>query len=536
MFDYLIITKFTLLKIKLNLSYLLGLPFFLSSIILGSEQCTDDKIITSILTNTVPPHEFIEKNIHTAWMSFMYQPTTNSTILSYLTFQVGETVDIHKIEESLRKLRISRFIWDASYKASEIDSCSVEIEITVIDTFPFKPKLSLSHNNGKSNYSLGVINTNLLGTGAKLQIELKHNRLRNQKIIKYQNPNFGDQHYSFDSSYSNNTDGKELIFNFSRPFHSFETEYAYDIKTRLYQRDVELFDDRKAIFISPIDSRQTSFDFGIKIGEVLNFDYSRFHFYGNQNSSIYSNLSAADYNLNSIGTIYELFDANFIKIKNIRNMSKFEDYNKGLSISFNVGLAYEKYSKTWGDVWGFDYNQSFIINEHSLFLSELHYLRQYLNEITTEIHRRGIFQWNSFSSNFEDSWNIKFTFDDYENPRLENYIIMDEEFPIRGYSYGQFLGDSYASLNIEKRWFNLAHFFNVVDVAAVAFLDTGYISVNDSIITTSHKNWMHSVGLGLRISPTKLSHNTVIHIDLAFPINQRGEQSYQLNIHAKKHF
>lgn len=480
----------------------------------------------------------LKKNIQTSWMSFMYQPTKSSTILSYLTFQTDEIIDINTIEESLRKLRQSRFIWDARYKVVEVEDCQVEVAITVIDTFPFKPKFSLSQSSGNGKYSFGLVNTNLLGTGSRLQFEFKHDKLRDQKIIKYENPNFGDQHYSVNSTYSDNTDGKEQFLNFAKPFHSLETEYSFDIQSRLFQRDVELIDNKKVIFESTIDSNESSFDIAFNTGDVstFNFDYSRLHFYGNKNKSIYSNFSEADFDLTAVGSIYQLFDSDFIKIKNIRNMSKNEDYNKGLSISFNLGISYDRQSRSWGEVIGFDYNQSFIIDEQSVFLSELHYLRQHLNDQTIETHSSGTFQWNSFSTNFNESWNIKVMFEAYSSPRLENYIVVNEEFPIRGYSYGQFLGDSYASLNIEKRWFNIARYFDVIDIAAVAFIDTGYISVNDSPFVNNNKNRIHSVGLGLRISPTKLSNNTVIHIDLAFPINQRVEQSYQINFYAKKHF
>lgn len=73
MFDIFTKDNFKLLKIEINLS-LLTLVVCLSSAILGSEQCTDGRVITSISTHTEQPHEFIEKK-HPNFLDVIYVST-----------------------------------------------------------------------------------------------------------------------------------------------------------------------------------------------------------------------------------------------------------------------------------------------------------------------------------------------------------------------------------------------------------------------------------------------------------------------------
>ena len=158
----------------------------LFSVTTAQESCVSNERIVGEITQTVEqPHEFIKENLDSPWLRIMYQPTRNSTLEKYLVFQPDEVLDIEKIQESIRKLRQTRFIWDASYQLVESGDCATDVLISVTDTFPFKPELSFSRKSRGNNYSIGVTNSNVSGTGALFQFEYKHEKLRDQRRIKY---------------------------------------------------------------------------------------------------------------------------------------------------------------------------------------------------------------------------------------------------------------------------------------------------------------------------------------------------------------
>ncbi len=509
----------------------------LSATALAAEQCANEsRTIREISTLVKQPHRIVEEYLDSPWLNFMYQPTRMSTVDKYLVFKVGETVDLDKIKESIRKLRSAKFIWDSSYEITQNQDCTSDINITIYDTFPFKPKLSFSQRSGTTKSSIGVANTNLFGTGTRLQFEFKQAKLRDQKVLKYDNPNFGDEHYLFSGVYSDNSDGKESFLRFAKPFHNLDTESYYDLITDRFSGDLQLYNNTEIQFLTDYQIEKSSFTYGRSNGNFGGFERSRLFAYLAQDKGRYTDLINRHRNIMSIGAQLEVFDTDYLEIQNIRNMSKFEDYNQGLSISVKLGVGYDRISQQWGPDIGLAFTKNTVLDDHTLLLAEGALRIQESGNHLDETRLDGRIEWNRFSRNFQQSWNIKFNLDLLSNPRPENYIIMDETFTVRGFPFGYRLSDKTVSLNIEKRWFNMARFFDLFDIAGIAFADIGRVSIKDSDVSIRQQESIGSMGLGFRISPTKLSNNTVIHVDLAFPTADDLEQNYQLNIFAKGHF
>jgi len=494
-------------------------------------------IIEAIDIIVIPPHQLIEDNLDSPWLRFMYQPTRASTVQKYLTFSKGDRVNLTKIEESLRKLRETRFIWGANYEMVTDSACRKTVVITVHDSFPFKPKFSYSRRSSTTKSSLGVANTNLFGSGNRLQFEYKQEKLRDQKLINYDNPNFGDEHYAFNLAYSDNSDGKESVIRFAKPFYELDSNRYFDLSRSIFQGDLQLYNNSVIAFLSPYKTTDYFATYGFGRQQHFGFERAREYIYSRRESSYYQDLSEANRDIYSIGIKYELFDTGYIKTRNVQNMTQIEDYSEGTSYAFELGTAYDNISGSWGGTFAMGHQQNILFNDHVLLLAQTQFNGRSFGNFLNENTFSGKYQLNWFSDDFQQSWNVKLAFDIRNNPRPENYILMDEEFNIRGFPYGYRLADSVITLNLEKRWFNLAHYFDLFDIAAVSFVDAGVVSVARSEVIDERKSAIQSVGVGIRISPTKLANDTVIHVDFAKPISDVDDhQSYQLNIYAKRYF
>ncbi len=522
-----------------SMKALLFLPLILmANPVVAIEECTDEQpIITSVQFQVKQPLKIVTDYMKKPWFSFIYVPTKEKTIRKYLTFKEGDKLDMTRVSESIRKLRHEKFIWDAHYEVEKLDPCHVAIKVTVHDTFPFKPKISVSRRSSTNKSSIGVTHTNLFGTGSKLQFDYKQGKLRDQKVLQYVNPNFGKEHYYLSSLYSDNSDGKASNFVIKMPFNEFDSVHQYGLEYQYFKGDLSIYDQTQVSQLIPYTQQDNQIEYALGGTGQFGLQRKRTYWYINQDNTRYQDFSQLDRDIISVGGIYQLFDVDYIEVKNIRNMAKTEDYNQGATISFEAAYLYDRVTKTEGELLGLNYNQNFLFDEWTLLQTDLSFKKYFFDNHLADQQTKGKLQFNAFDKGFSTSWNVKLEFEINQNPKLENYILMDEEFPIRGFPYGYRAGDSYASINIEKRWFNLARYFGVIDIAMIAFYDAGFIAVNDSLITQYNKESLQSLGVGLRISPTKLTHNTVIHIDLAYPINEKNlDQNYQLNIFGVGYF
>jgi len=510
----------------------------LSSVLALNDEHCEGKYRVGIISVVVKqPHKIIEENLNYPLFKFIYQSSRKSTIEKYMTFKTGELFNLKKIKESVRKLRAQKFIWDAFYNINIRSHCKKDVVLTVNDTFPFKPKISYSRRNGTNKSSVGIVNSNIFGTGNSLKFEYKQEELRDQKIIRYVNPNFGDDHYQFTGLYSSNSDGNESLYRFAKPFHDIFSKNAYELSLNEFRGNFSLYDSSEVIFTSLYNTKK------FKVGYAYLSDYN----FGFQTARTDFNLTIeeAQYEQSSIynqkqirlNTTFELFDTDFIQIKNIRNMSKFEDFNKGFNFSIGLSLYKEQIRQSWGSGFNLIAHQSFLPNDLTLFSYDLNFSSDWFND--SQFDRMSFafkFEFNRFSVGYQQSWNAKLAYNVLDNAKPEDLFLMDEEFAIRGYPFGYRMGDSILTLNIEKRWFNLARFFDTFDIAGTAFVDYGKISNEQSELMDKASTNLSSFGVGLRISPTKLSNNTVIHIDLAFPQGNDIEQNYQLNIFGLNRF
>ena len=172
------------------------------------------------------------------------------------------------------------------------------------------------------------------------------------------------------------------------------------------------------------------------------FGYSRGYLYVEQDKASFLEISEQDRDILSVGARYELFDDNFIEVQNIRNMTKNEDYNQGLMITLGFAANYEQITKKWGQSFNIEFSKNTFFNEFTLLLASANFETRKIDHHLDESRITTAFELNSFSTNFQQSWNVKFKYESFSNPTPEHLLIMDEEFTIRGYPFGYRLSDT----------------------------------------------------------------------------------------------
>jgi outer membrane translocation and assembly module TamA len=90
-------------------------------------------------------------------------------------------------------------------------------------------------------------------------------------------------------------------------------------------------------------------------------------------------------------------------------------------------------------------------------------------------------------------------------------------------------------LNIEDRIYVWDDLFRLLDIGAVAFVDSGYVWPAASVVRVA--DLKNSVGLGLRVAPSRSGSNSPVRIDVAFPLSHRSSRTmWSLSILAGQAF
>jgi hemolysin activation/secretion protein len=117
----------------------------------------------------------------------------------------------------------------------------------------------------------------------------------------------------------------------------------------------------------------------------------------------------------------------------------------------------------------------------------------------------------------------------------DNQLVLGEVNGLRGYGLGEFKGSKSVLFNVEDRIYVYDDFLRVMDVGAVVFFDSGYVW--PAAAGAKMRDLKNSVGMGLRVAPSRSGSNSPVRVDVAFPLNRQGGGSrYAISILAGQAF
>jgi hypothetical protein len=100
----------------------------------------------------------------------------------------------------------------------------------------------------------------------------------------------------------------------------------------------------------------------------------------------------------------------------------------------------------------------------------------------------------------------------------ENQILLGGDNGLRGYPLRYQAGKGRAILNVEQRFYTDWYPWRLFRVGYAAFFDAGEVWGKDPR-ATAPLGMLYDVGIGLRLSSPRASGRSIVHIDLAFPLN-----------------
>jgi hypothetical protein len=480
------------------------------------------------------------------WANKVHIRTRPSVIEAVLLFSVGDRYEARQLEESARALRDRGYLADARItpRAYDPGTNTVEVDVRVRDSWSLAPDLKLSRSGGENEWAIGMSDGNLLGTGKQLTARYSSDVDRDETYLSYGDSNVFDSRVRLGAVLANASDGHRRSIAAERPFYSLDARWAlggtirderrvetmYDLGEEIdeFRHDVESISLQGGLSRGLVDGRVQRWLFGVASEEdtflptpemplPLLLPESRKFVYP------------------WVG--WQLVEDDFREMSELNDMGRTEDISLGLNLYFSLGLAERRFGSDRDATLFRSTMQSgwepggagklLLLNAGGSTRREDGGLRNSIAYASAKYYRRNL-EKNLFSVSLSALTSNKLDFD--------SQVLLGGDNGLRGYPLRYQAGKHRAILTVEERFYTDWYPWRLFRVGYAAFVDVGRVRGADPRATPS-LGTLSDVGVGLRLSSPRSSGRSVVHIDLAFPLN--GDSSIddvQLNVETKGSF
>jgi len=489
----------------------------------------DSKIIRHINIrryNVFDPDNPKENNAIFRWLNGLHIISTEQTIAEDLLFVKGTAYRDVLLSESERILRQRKYIFDASIKPIAVCNKYVDIEVATRDTWTITPGFSVSRSGGETSTKVSLTESNLFGTGKLLSFSKANTNERTEYTLRYKDPNIAGTRRTTAVELSENSDGQRQLLTFSLPFYSLDSKKSYGFSYQNEQRLDPIYVQEDKIYEIKHKLRHYDLYFGKSQGYQNNktkrWRYGLSYQIDRLSHSFTDDRQQTERRLIYPWVEYSSLANNFTKIQNYRSIKRTEDLNLGRSL--HIKLGYSPHSLADDDsrfIFSFGSKNAFK-HENQLVTASAN-IQGYWNKSAAK--GQGILtKLNAGYYNFiNEDW-VFYTgvkVNHLINPLVEQQLFLGGETGIRGYPVRFSEGTKNIVLSFEQRYYSDSYWLQLVRVGAAAYLDVGRSWQPQQASSPRNNGWYSSIGIGLRLTPSRVDANHIIHIDLATPLNER---------------
>lgn len=473
----------------------------------------------------------------------LHVQTRTATIEDQLLFRPGDVYKASLLEESARILRDTRYLRDALIRPIAWHDGVVDIEVTTQDVWTFTPGVSFGRKGGQSTSGFELEDLNFLGTGTALGIGFKSGVDRDSKYLQYSNRQLGSSWWSLSTIYSDNSDGRLGEVVLEKPFYSLGSRRAGGFSVLDDQRIDSRYDLGEITDRYRIRQKRASAYFGLSQGVVdgwarritagLTFDEHAFSAVdGEEATTLLPQDRKFVYPWIGVEWIEDAFET----ARNRNQIERTEDYSLGWHARAQLGLASQ----------GLGSDRDAVMLSASvgkgLSLTE----RQ---SLTFELDTSGRLEGSEVAGALMEA-EARYYF--RQSPRrllflnlsaaagsaldVDQQILLGGDNGLRGYPLRYQSGKGRWLFTAEQRFFTNWYPFQMFNVGGAVFYDMGSTWGRDPLGSPS-QGVLRDVGFGLRLGNNRSARGSVLHFDVAFPLDGDSSlRSVQYLIETKKSF
>ena len=464
------------------------------------------------------------------WVNRLHRKTRDRVIRQQLLFRSGDRLSTRALAESERLLRSRRYLYDAEIRPLAYDGRTVDLEVAARDVWTLSGGVRFRRTGGENRTQFELQDFNFLGTGKELTVNHTTDVDRDSSLFRYRDSNLFGSRREMELWLSENSDGYLRLLDLERPFYSLDTQRAAGIRWYVEDRvdsryrlgEVRDRFRHRTDFVEGYWGLSPGFAKGRTRRLRLGFTYEKALFFQPPAEDPAPDQLPFDRKLAYPWISYEVVEDGFVELQNLDRMARTEDLNLGRRLSARLGWS----SPTFGAD-----GESAIVDlkaksgrrfaDSKLLLTSAYASGRWSGDGWENLRLGGSarFYWRNFGDHL---LYLLLHVDAAHNLDPELQLLLGGDSGLRGYPLRYQEGDRRFLVTLEQRFFSDWNPFRLANVGAAVFVDFGrgwFIGPQDE---ETDRGVLRDVGFGLRIGSARSSRGTMVHLDVAFPLDRDG--------------
>jgi outer membrane protein assembly factor BamA len=478
------------------------------------------------------------------WANRLHVDTHEWAISQALLMRRGERATVETLEETERVLRAKSYLYSARVLPRRLCNDVLDVDVVTRDVWTLNPSLDFGRTGGESSFGIGLSDPNVLGTGRGAGVRYANDEDRSGVGVYYEDPNAFGTRTELDLLIENNDDGARHFAEVGQPFYSLDTRFAAGLRVDLNRFEQGLFALSDEVATFRHEARFASFFTGVSRGLedghtvrwLAGYTYDD-HEFGRVGGEVDPVPFPQDRRYAYPWVGFEVVEDHFETTHNVNQIARTEDLFLGARYGMRVGFSDHRVGADDDTRWVFDANfrNGYRLGDRHLMIygvegrglwnvdrgiEEDVFVRAYLSYRMTQSERFSLF--SSLAGAY------------VRNLPPDEQLLLGGEEGLRGYPNRYQEGDRRLLFTIEERYFSDLYLWRVLRVGAAVFMDVGRAWFPH---TTSDEPFgtLMDVGIGLRLESTRTRSDRMLHIDLAFPLQDGPEiESREISLTVKQ--
>jgi hypothetical protein len=468
----------------------------------------------------------------------------HATIRAQLLFASGDKYQARKLAETERALRLLTYVYDARIVPVRYSHGKVDVKVITKDVWTLSPGISFGRSGGTNATNFNLQDTNFLGWGKTLQVSRGSTVDRTSNTVAWTDPNVLGSRWTSALAYVDSSDGSERSLQVAHPFYSLDAPWSTKITALNFDRTISRYNLGE--IVDQFNDNQTSYELSGGLSNGLIDGWTRRYTFGMRyDSNIFlptpvtsmpAKVLPPDRTLSYPFVGFDFLQDKYKKVGDENEIGRTEDLYFGTELTGEVGYS--------NDAFGADRNAIMLVAKalRGIELTELQQLfltsdfssrieegraRNLIADAGAKYYWRWRPDWLLYAG-------LSGTVTDSLDPDMQ--LLLGGDNGLRGYPLRFESGTSRALLTVEQRVFTDWFPFRLARVGGAIFADVGR-TWGSGVIGNSDPGLLKDVGFGLRLGNSRTGLGNVLHIDLAFPLNNiDGIQRVQFLVQTMQSF
>jgi hypothetical protein len=484
------------------------------------------RIITQSIFNPEKPGE---NRLLFRMADRLHRTTRPEVIERQLLLRRGDRFTQEALEESERILRANSYLYDATVRAVPAGEGVVDIEVTTRDVWTLQGGIAFNRAGERNTGSVHLEDTNFFGTGKEVTLLHVDDIDRTSDVFRFRDPSLIGSRARLELSYADNSDGGRKRFELERPFYSLDARWALGVSGMQDERIEPLYEFARIVQRFRHESDFAEIYTGLSPGLTgggthrwragFTVDRQRFDAEGGLDSTT---VIPPDRELSYPWISYESIHDGYITERGLDRLQRAQDLNLGRQFHIRLGWSTPELG---GDVTRLIFDTGLTAGwrpgPRQLLLASAQGSTRTRAGQTENLRAGGGLRY--YARNFRD--NVFYAAAEAEFGRRldpEDQILLGGDNGLRGYPLRLQSGDRRFLVTLEQRFFSDREYFHLLHLGAAVFFDAGrawYDKIPERYFFPTERPILKDIGLGLRIGSSRSSKASMVHLDLAFPLD-----------------